>query len=573
MKEVLTPIKRFFNMLKVDKQEIFSIYLYALFNGIIALSIPLGIQAIISFITAGQISSSWILLVVMVVLGIALSGVMQIMQLSITENLQQKIFTRSAFEFAYRIPRIKSEALEGSYMPELVNRFFDTLSIQKGLPKILMDFSSAALQIIFGLILLSLYHPFFIMFSLFLILIVYLIFKYTTPKGLRTSIQESTHKYEVAHWLEEIARSNSTFKLAGRTTLPLEKTDEKVRKYLGSRKAHFKTLLLQFINLVGFKMLIAAGLLIIGGLLVINQQMNIGQFVAAEIIIILVLSSVEKLILSIETIYDMLTAIEKVGSITDLELEKDKGVPINFVENKGVAIGLRDLTYTFPNSNKPVLKNINIELGAGKNLCISGRNGSGKSFMLQLIAGLYESYDGAITFNDIPISSLCKEELRVHIGDNLNKEDIFKGTLYENIALGKTYVQPEEVRDVCNMLGLNTYISSLKYGLETELLPEGKSLPRSIRVKIMLARAIVGNPKLILLEDNFNDLNVSDRNRVVEYLIAKGDASSVIAVSNDPEIAQLFDNVLVLDQGETLAIGEYNSLKGNSWFNEIFQIK
>ena len=204
------------------------------------------------------------------------------------KNIQQKIFTRSAFEFAYRIPRMKMEAVDQSYMPELVNRFFDTLSIQKGLPKILMDFSSASLQIVFGLILLSLYHPFFIMFSLVLILIVYLIFKFTTPRGLKTSLKESTYKYEVAHWLEELARANSTFKLAGKTSLPMQRTDEKVSQYLIHRKAHFKTLLLQYINLVGFKMVIAAGLLLIGGLLVINQQMNIGQFVASEIIIILI---------------------------------------------------------------------------------------------------------------------------------------------------------------------------------------------------------------------------------------------------------------------------------------------
>ena len=353
--KLLTPIKRFFNLLKVDKQEIVSIYIYALFSGIITLSIPLGIQAIISFITSGEVSSSWIVLVVFVVLGVGLTGVMQIMQLTITENLQQKIFTRSAFEFAYRIPRMKMEAIDQSYMPELVNRFFDTLSIQKGLPKILMDFSSASLQIIFGLILLSLYHPFFIMFSFVLILIVYLIFKFTTPQGLKTSLKESTYKYEVAHWLEELARANSTFKLAGRTDLPMQRTDEKVSQYLTHRKAHFKTLLMQYINLVGFKMVIAAGLLLIGGLLVINQQMNIGQFVASEIIIILVLASVEKLILSMETIYDVLTAIEKVGSITDIPLEKDEGSPIHFEEGEAIAIKARDLSFQFKDKIIPYL--------------------------------------------------------------------------------------------------------------------------------------------------------------------------------------------------------------------------
>jgi len=568
---VLKPIKRFFNMLKVDKQEIFSIYLYALFNGVLTLSIPLGIQAIISFITAGEVSSSWIVLVVFVILGVALMGVMQIMQLTITENLQQKIFTRSAFEFAYRIPRMKMEPLDKAYMPELVNRFFDTLSIQKGLPKILMDFSSASLQIIFGLILLCLYHPFFIMFSLVLILIIYLLFKYTTKKGLKTSLSESTHKYEVAHWLEEIARANSTFKLAGKTDLPLQKTDEKVEKYLTFRKAHFKTLLLQYINLVGFKMIIAAGLLLIGGLLVINQQMNIGQFVASEIIIILVLASVEKLILSMETIYDVLTAIEKVGSITDFPLERDHGTPINFKDGEAIEIKVNDLSFQFEDAKERIIDNISFEIKNGEKICLSGTSGSGKSFLLQLIAGLYDSYQGAIAFNNIPISSLCKEDVRSYINDCLAKEDIFKGTLYENITLGKPNISDEQIQEIVKVIGLTDFVTNSPYGYDTDLLPEGKNLPKSIRLKIILVRALVGNPKLILIGDSFNQLEKNDKKKFLDYLFNAKQTSTVIAVSNDTEVAKKFDKIMVLDKGKLIGNDKLSNLKEANWFNEIFQ--
>lgn len=567
---VIKPIKRFFNLLKVDRQEIFSVYLYALFNGVLTLSIPLGIQAIISFITAGEVSSSWIVLVVFVIIGIALTGVIQILQLSITENLQQKIFTRSAFEFAYRIPRMKMEPLDKEYMPELVNRFFDTLTIQKGLPKILMDFSSASLQIIFGLILLSLYHPFFIMFSLALLILLYLIFKFTTKRGLKTSLDESTYKYEVAHWLEELGRANSTFKLAGKTDLPLQKTDEKVSKYLNHRKAHFKTLLIQYINLVGFKILIAAGLLVIGGLLVINQQMNIGQFVASEIIIILVLASVEKLIVSMETIYDVLTAIEKVGNITDIALENDIGSPINFKEDEAIEINVNKLSFQFENSNKKIINNASFQIKSGQKVCISGFSGSGKSFLLQLIGGLYDSYKGSISFNNIPLSSLSKEHLRSYVNDCLAKEDIFKGTLYENITLGKSNINNQQVKDIVEMLGLNEFINSSDVGYNMNLLPEGKGLPKSVRLKIILARSLVGNPKLILIGDDFNDLGKDDKQRFLDYILALKNTVTVIAISNDPDIAKQFDKVMVLDQGKILAEDNLSNLENNSWFNEIF---
>mgnify|MGYP003910277421 FL=1 len=206
-------MQRFWLMLKPDKYEIRNIYVYSVIIGLLNLSLPVGIQSIINLIQGGDISTSWIILTLLVALGIALSGVLQINQLRITENLQQKIFTRAAFEFAYRIPKIKLEQLLKVYAPELMNRFFDVISVQKGVTKLLIDFSTAGIQVIFGLILLSLYHPFFIIFSLLLVLFIMIIFWITGKRGLATSLEESKHKYKTAHWLEELARANTTFKL------------------------------------------------------------------------------------------------------------------------------------------------------------------------------------------------------------------------------------------------------------------------------------------------------------------------------------------------------------------------
>ena len=282
-----TPVERFIRLMKPDAQEIRNVYIYSIFTGLLSLSLPIGIQAIINLIQGGQINTAWIVLVSFVVFGVAVTGVLQIFQLRITENLQQKIFTRAAFEFAYRIPKICMEKLYKHYAPELINRFFDTISVQKGLSKILIDFSTAALQIIFGIILLSFYHPFFILFGLFLIILVYIIFRFTAQRGLETSLEESKHKYQVAHWLEELARTYTSFKLTGSTHLPLKRVDDLTGGYLKARESHFKVLVQQYSMLVFFKVVVAAGLLALGGILVMEQLMNIGQFVAAEIIIIM----------------------------------------------------------------------------------------------------------------------------------------------------------------------------------------------------------------------------------------------------------------------------------------------
>jgi ABC-type bacteriocin/lantibiotic exporter with double-glycine peptidase domain len=126
------PWQRLTQLLRVDKREIGHIYLYALVGGAISLSVPLGVQAIINLISGGQMATSWGVLIAFVTIGVGFTGAMQVMQLALAENIQQRLFARSAFEFAYRIPRIKAEAVAGRYLPELVNRFFDTFTVQKG---------------------------------------------------------------------------------------------------------------------------------------------------------------------------------------------------------------------------------------------------------------------------------------------------------------------------------------------------------------------------------------------------------------------------------------------------------
>ena len=318
----ITPLKRFFRLLEVDRKEILYIYLYAVVGGAITLTLPLGIQAIINLISGGQIATSWGVLIAFVTIGVGFTGIMQVTQLALSEVIKQRIFARSSLEFAFRLPRIRPESLGGRYLPELVNRFFDTMTVQKGLNKLLLDLPVSGLQIALGLLLLALYHPFFIAFGLSLVVMLWLIFRYTGQRGLATSLIESKYKYEVAHWLEELGRSINTFKLAGETALPMTETDRLVGKYIAARKDHFKVLMGQYSAMVVFKVVVTFGLLALGGLLVMNEQMNIGQFVAAEIVILLVINAVEKMIMSIESVYYVLTALEQIGNVTDLPLDK-----------------------------------------------------------------------------------------------------------------------------------------------------------------------------------------------------------------------------------------------------------
>ncbi len=559
MNKKLSPLERFWMLIKPDSKDIINIYIFAVFNGIINLSLPLGIQTIINLIQVGQVSTSWIVLIIFVLMGITFSGVMQIYQLRITENLQQKIFTRAAFDFAYRIPHIKMEELYKHYIPELMNRFFDTITLQKGLSKLLLDTSLSTLQLLFSLILLSLYHPFFIILSLASIMLVYIILKFTAAKGLKTSIQESRYKYRVAYWLEEGARTATTFKLAGTTNFGLNRLNDYVNNYLNEREKHFKILVSQYSLLVIFKVLVAAGLLFLGGILVMEQIINIGQFVAAEIIIIMVLASVEKLILSLETIYDVLTSLDKLGDVVDLELENDRGTKISEANiQNGLAISLKNVSFTYPNSQKQVIKNINLDIESGERVLITGDKEAGKGTLLKLIAGLYSINEGSISCNDIGLNNLSLSDYRTLIGSCLSHEKLFHGSIVDNITIQRERVNETNVQWAIKNLFLDEFINELPAGLNTVINPEVKNISKSALKKILIARSIVNQPKLLLLEEPFVGIESNEKRKIIEFLTNKNNLWTLIISCSDPEIYNYVNKNVVLNNGEICKIIELN---------------
>jgi ABC-type bacteriocin/lantibiotic exporter with double-glycine peptidase domain len=569
MQANLTPIQRFWRMLDLDRKDIYNIYVLAFFSGIVSLSLPLGIQAIINLIQGGEVSTAWTVLVSFVIIGIAVTGILQIYQLRIVEDIRQKIFARASFDFAYRIPRIENQELYDYYAPELANRFFDTISIQKGLPKVLVDFSLASLQIFFGLILLSFYHPFFIIFGLILIILLYGIFMITGPRGLSTSLKESKYKYQVAHWLEEIARARGAFQLNGSSDLHLEVTDDLVENYINARESHFRILIRQFQQFIGFKVILAAGLLIIGGVLVFNEQMNIGQFVAAEIIFLLIINSVEKLIFIVETVYDVLTSLEKMGYVTDMKLDNQNGIALD-KDGQGLEVRVDEISFTYKDRLDPTIEELSLKIGKNEKICIAGPNGAGKSTLLELIAGIYKVQSGGVVVNNLPLSSLDLTSLRGQIGFSLAQNSLFHGTIYDNIVMGREDIGMEDVRWALDKVGLTEYCSHLPSSYNTLIQPEGKRLPRSISQKLMLARAIVHKPRLLVLEDPLEHVEQETKRRIIDFIMDPKNPWTVIAVGADQYWTERSERIILLNKGRIVDDYTYEDFKQTSYFKELY---
>jgi ABC-type bacteriocin/lantibiotic exporter with double-glycine peptidase domain len=545
----MTPLRRFYSLLELDRKDVYQIFFYAMFAGLISLSLPLGIQAIVNFIQSGRMSASWVVLIIIVVIGVALVGILSLMQLRITENLQQKIFIRSSFEFAARLPKINFTKHHDNYPPEVANRFFDTLTIQKGTSKLLLDFSAAILQIVFGIILLSIYHPFFILFGVMLLALLYIIFKFSYNKGLETSLQESKKKYQVAGWLQEIARNYMSFKKDRNFDFALSKNDEITANYLVFREKHFNVLKRQFSQLILFKVLITACLLAIGGYLVLTQQMNIGQFVAAEIIILLVINSVEKIILGLETFYDVLTSIEKIGEVTDMEIEQEE-ISSALSCYTHITLEAADIKFKYPGTPVRILDNISLKIDQGEKIVLEGPNGSGKTTLMRILAGMIPPTTGAVFINDDTFRKIDLRHYRSHTGSIISGELPFEGTILENITFNDPDVSDMDLRWALDAVDLSKFIRTLRNGLETRISPEGKQLSSSYATRVLVARSIIRKPLILFLEDPTERMDHESARHLIDFLMSPENRWTVVVTSKNQYWTQKATRVITMNAGQ-----------------------
>ncbi|RFP65597.1 ABC transporter ATP-binding protein [Hymenobacter lapidiphilus] len=560
----LTPVQRLFNLLHAERRDITYLYIYAALAGLISLTLPLGVQSVIGFVSSGDVSTSLVVLISFIVLGTFGVGALQVMQLYLVEFVQRRLFARISFDFAVRLPRVRTEDLDGQYLPELMNRLLDAPTLQKGLSTLLIEFSAAALQILFGLILLSFYHPIFIVFGLLLIGMLAVLIRLTGPGGLDSSLAESKYKYRVVAWLEDVARTVNTFRHAPRQQLSLGRTDELVEGYLKARESHFRVLITQFWGFVAFKGLITAALLIVGCWLLISKQLNIGQFVAAEIVIILIISAMEKVLLKIDVVYDALTSLDKIGYVLDLPLlPAATGTLVLPTVSPlvGLQVEVRDLSYRYPANERATLENLSLSVAAGENLGLAGTDGSGKSTLLSVLAGLLADYTGVVAYDGLPLRDVTPTSLSNELADNISHRGLFEGSLLQNLTLNQPGIGPDDVAWALDLVGLRDELYSRPQGLNT-LVGVGTPFSDSVRQKMLLARALASRPRLLLLDNPLLNVERAERHRILSRLLAPGQPWTVLIASHEPDTLRLCHRLALLDEGRVVKEGDYATVMG-----------
>ncbi|UPT67069.1 MAG: ABC transporter ATP-binding protein/permease [Sphingobacteriales bacterium JAD_PAG50586_3] len=528
----------------------------------------MGIQAVIQMISGGILFDTAVIIIFLVLLGVAATGALQVMQIYMVEILQRRLFAKASFEFAYRLPKIKTDNLASSYAPEVVNRFFDVIILQKGVSKILVDLTTVILQVFFGLLLLAFYHYSFIVFDVVLITVAFLVFKYTGKKGLESSIRESSYKYKMVSWLQEIGRNLPTFKMAGtKSNIVLEKTDTFTSKYLTSRKVHFRVLLTQYINILFFKLSIIAATLILGSFLIVDRQINLGQFVAIEIVIVSILSAVEKIIISVDTVYDTFTAVEKIAKISDYPLEASGNIVADdYTTSDGFTVTLKEVSYTSV-LGTPILHNVSITLPAGKVVALAGKNSYAKDAIINIISGIYQNYTGLAEINGISIKNLEVDSLRGKVAHNFSNCTLFEGTILDNITLGNIDIKEIDVIDMLTKLGVYEYISKMPYNLQTKIQPGGLGLPTEVSEKVCLSKNLIRKPKLWVV-DSYSYKSVTQALKLYEKQIP---TPTILVVGNNTEIHKVAHSVYVVDNGAIILHGPYNTIENNSLYQYLIE--
>ena len=535
-------VKKILSILRLENKEITILYFYATLNGIIQLSLPLGIQSIISYVMASSLSTSLILLIFFVIVGVFITGLIAVKQMQLIEKIQQKIFVRYAIQYADRIPKLELKSLDSYYLPELVNRFFDSTTLQKGISKILLDFPVATIQILFGLLLLSFYHPVFISFGFILTGLVVAMLYFSGSKGLKSSIEESDYKYKVAGWLQELARVVTSFKLSTQSSLHLQKTDKYLSGYLQARTSHFKVLMFQFWTIIGFKILITASMLIVGSILLINQQINIGQFIGAEIVILMIINSVEKLIVNLDNVYDVLTATEKLSKLTEKPIEIQGGTQL-LNQTKATAIRISQLSFQYSSNFTPLFIS-SFDIKSGSKVAIVGAESSGKSTLLKILSNQFSDYEGGIFLNDISLKDYIIQDYRNNIGYLTDQNEIFEGTLKDNITMGNQDFSINAIIKIANIVGINGFLEESPNGLETIINTSGKGLSRNLIQKILLMRTLIKEPPLMFLDEPWVGLGVDDAQRIQDYIFNECKNSTVLVVTNNKKFVNRCDEVI-----------------------------
>lgn len=563
------PKERLYALLVEDRRDLIVLLTYTLVIGLLSLAVPLTAQALVNTIAAGVFLQPLIVLSLLLLAVLLLTGFVRVLKLLLVETLQERIFARLALRITERLPRLHTTSLKDEYVPELVNRFFEVMTIQKSWAKLLLEGPSAIGQIAVGLILLTVYSPWLLAFSLACLIVIWFCLAILGTGGVKTGIRESIEKYKVAEWLEELGRCHIGLKLSAMSNFVVEKSDALVVSFIKARRQHFAVLLRQAVASYFFQAIAGTGILAIGGWLVINRQLTLGQLVAAELVALSIVTAMDKLVRNCESFFDLLVGLDKIGYVVDMPVERLGGIDLSS-STAGATLICSDIYFSY-SSEKPVLQGLSFQLNPGERCALVGASGAGQSTLAYLIAGLLEPTSGCIEIDGIDIKDANLPSLRSVVELVSDRNEIIEGTILENITLGRP-LGYHAVKEAATFVQLSGDLNTMPAGLNTHLISGGQNLARGQLQKVLLARAIVGRPRLLILDEAFVGIEEKTKLKIIDVLYSPEQPWTIIDISHDAEIVLRSQTVYLIHEGQIAESGKPTDLSWDrqSLFAELF---
>lgn len=538
------------NIISSERRDILIVVVYSIFVSLLGLVVPLSSQAIVNAVALGVFSRQLVVLCVVVFLAMIVTAVMVVFERHLIDIIQRRLFVTTAFDIVHRIPKIREDAVRNMYIPELVNRFFDVITVQKVVGKFLLEGVGALLMLLTGLLVLFLYHPFFLVYDLIFLGFIPILVFVLGRGSLTTALSVSNAKYDTAAWLEEVARNQRSIKLDSDAEFSPSRLDSITVRYVDAKARHYRIIARQMLGSYIFKAFATVGILALGGILVLEQAISLGQLVAAEIIIIMIIGAIEKLLTQFDEFYDFAAALYKLQSIGKLSSERADGDIVPTMSSGG-SIELDSVSFTEGSSS--VVRNVTLSIRAGEHVSIVGGSGSGKSTIAKLVLGLLMPSTGHVRVNGIDTKIADLQSLRSHIGYLDPDDSLMPGTVYDNIVLGRT-ARPAAVDEVLHLCLLEQEVRNLPLGLRTEVVALGANLSYSVRRRILLARVLLTRPEIVIIDSAFQGLEDGLKLRLVESLI-QNTSCTVVNISFDTDIIAMTNQVHVLSAGELVCSG------------------
>jgi putative ABC transport system ATP-binding protein len=538
-----SPTERLFSAIKLERHDIYFLAILTFGYGVLGIATPVAVQALVNIVTMGGVLQPLYVISFILLILLILSGTLFVLEGYIVELIQRRLFIRNALEISNNAQGVQIQMYDNHNPVELMNRFFDVVSLQKSTAVLLTVSLTAFLQGIIGSIILMFYSIYFIVIIIvmviFLIMIVLVLGKHAVP----TAIDESKAKYTMADWLETIARNAYLFKFFNAAERTHQQTDALATEYLNKRFKHYRILLWQNIGSVTLYAIIGTAMLVLGGALVIQGQINLGQFVAAELIIFGVLAAFVRFINKLENYYDLLAALDKLGILHDLPQETTgKHVPSDDHYHE---INLHDVSFAYTPRITPI-QDISFQLTQGRSLSILGASGAGKTTLIALLTGLRIPDKGHINLNGIDLRQLNLTHYRKQIG-LASKVEIIDGSILDNLKLGRDEIPISLINQVLETLELTNEFAKLEHGIDTKLTAFGAPLSTTQMQRLMLARAVIGQPDILIIDGLLDMLTSEELSAILELLKQNQAHWLLIVTTRIKHIAAQFDSTLNLN--------------------------